>query len=168
MINTVSDTEFLNELKKKNKKNRYIEIALRAWAAGAVYFFIGWGTQVAQSSIFDFVFFLGVSLAIFDLLVITPVVNGMLKNELRNHNYSIKKGSLLKLANIIKNLFIVVIMVNIYNIINLVLITLLNLSTDAVPFAGEPITFGIIYIILWLLIDGLVRRVQEKVEREGV
>jgi len=168
MSNSLTNEELLKGLKRKNKRNRRIELALRAWAAGAVYFFVGWGTQVSQTSIFDFGFFLAIALAVFDLFVITPIVNGMLKNERVTPKKDIKKGTLSMLKNVFKNLFIVTVLINIYNLINLFLIVMLDLANDAVPFPGEPITFGLLYLLIWLLIEGLVKSIKSKIEKEGI
>ena len=54
---------------------RRIALIMRWWAAGAVYFFFGWGTNLGnQSSLIDFVFSLGVAMGLLNMVVVHPVL----------------------------------------------------------------------------------------------
>ena len=56
--------------------DRTLSLIARWWAAGAVYFFIGWGTNLGrQESIIDFVFFLGLAMGIFNAFIVNPALN---------------------------------------------------------------------------------------------
>lgn len=140
----------------------------RWWAASAMYFFVGWGTSVGfQSTVIDFVFFLGIAIAVFEMFVVNPVVNSMfsLKNPIRYDDTSIMKKVLYRLKYIGKTIIVIVFVVITYDIINFSAIIIFNLPQETVFLAGEPILFGIFYMVYYSLIKGIglniARRMKE-------
>lgn len=147
-----------------------IALIIRWWSVGAVYFFIGWGTNLSQRGIIDFVFFLGLTIGVFNMLIINPVIRQVLntKSVRRYTDESLMKKVLYRLGEIFKSMIIVTIMVYIYSLINMVLIDGFGLSESSIPLAGEPITFGILYVLIWSLINALISNVKKRVkEIEG-
>ena len=143
---------------KKFLNDRRKAILIRWWAVGAVYFFVGWGTGLGnQGSLIDFIFFLGLAIGIMNIVVVNPVLR-MLFNLGPERNYKdiplIEKVKR-RLGEILKSILIVLIIVYIYNFINMALIKILDLSPETVAFPGEPITFGIIYVIVYLVLEKL-------------
>lgn len=146
--------------------DKKIALLIRWWSVGAVYFFVGWGTNLGQTSLIDYIFFLGLGIAIFNMLVVNPIIKHML-NVLPKKAYGEKtlaEKVSYRLGEVLKAIVIVTLIMFVYNIINVILIQALGLPTSSVPFPGEPITFGILYILIWSLIDGLIRNVRERVE----
>lgn len=144
--------------KKKFFTDDVLARIFRWWAASAMYFFVGWGTGVGyQSTVIDFVFFLGVAIAVFEMFVVNPVVNSMfnLKNPIKFSDKAIMKKVLYRLKYIARTIIIVIFVVITYDIINFSAIILFNLPEETVMLAGEPILFGIFYMIYYTLIIGL-------------
>ena len=131
---------------------------LRWWAAAAMYFFIGWGTGVGyQSTVFDFVFFLGVAIGIFDMFVVNPIIYSVfnVKNPIRFTDKSIMKKVIYRLKYIARTMIILIFVVITYDIINFTAIIMFDLSPETIVLPGEPILFGIFYLIYYSLIVGL-------------
>lgn len=142
----------------------------RWWAASAIYFFVGWGTNVgAQSTMIDFVFFLGIAIGLFEMFVVNPVVNSMfnVRNPIRFSDKSIMKKVIYRLRYFAKTFIIIIFVVITYDIINYTAIIVRGLDSEAVFLPGEPIMFGIFYIIYYILIEGLglsiKRRMKENI-----
>lgn len=164
-----------NKLSIRNpKKEKIIEAIIRWWGAGAVYFFIGWGTGLgAQSDAFDFIFILGAVAGLVTIVVLDPLIYGMLDIErkdgkLYNKKYferTIFQNVFVRSSEIIKAIVIVIFVFLTYNLINIFLITLLDLTSESVPLPGEPITFGIFYIGFYYLIRYLIRFIKNKKEK---
>jgi len=139
----------------------------RWWAASAIYFFVGWGTSVGfQSTVIDFVFFLGIAIAVFEMFIVNPVVNSMfnLKNPIKFSDKSIMKKVLYRLKYIARTIIILIFVVMTYDIINFSAIILFGLSQETVVLAGEPILFGIFYMIYYTLILGLGTSIRRRMK----
>lgn len=146
--------------------DKKIALLIRWWSVGAIYFFIGWGTNLGQTSMIDYVFFLGLGIALFNMFVVNPIIKHML-NVLPRKAYgeqTLAEKVGYRLSEVLKAVFIVTLIMFVYNIINIVLIQAMGLSPSSVPFPGEPITFGILYVLIWSLLDSLIRNVREKVD----
>lgn len=164
-----------NKLETRNpKKEKIIEALIRWWGAGAVYFFIGWGTGLgSQSDAFDFIFILGVVAGLVTIVVLDPLIYGMLDIErkdgkLYNKKYferTIFQNVFVRSAEIIKAIVIVIGVFLTYNLINIALIHLLDVSDTSIPLPGEPITFGIFYILFYYLIRYIIRLIKHKKEQ---
>lgn len=146
--------------KKKIFTEERIVLIIRWWVAGAIYFFIGWGTGLGnKTSPIDLVFFLGLGLGLVNSFVLNPVLNKMF-NLKTNKNYmdiSVIEKAKIRLIEILKAMFIVLMMFYCYGFINRTLIQIFDLSSESVPFPGEPITFGILYVILFVLLEKIKR-----------
>lgn len=150
-----------NQRIRNPKKEKAIEVLIRWWGAGAVYFFIGWGTSLgSQSDPLDFIFILGLATGLLTIAVLDPLIYSMLdierKNgELYNKKYferTIMQNVMLRSGEIIRSMVIIIIIFFAYNFINIGLISLLSLPETSVPLPGEPITFGLLYILFYFLI----------------
>lgn len=149
---------------RKYLTDRNISLIIRWWAAGAVYFFIGWGTFLGrQGSTVDFVVTLGLVLGLFNILIINPVLRMMFNIGSKRpvHENTFWQRISDHLVELIKNIFIVYIISVIYIGINLALIYMFGLPEDAVPLPGEPILFGLFYLIVYLLLSAVSNRTKE-------
>ena len=131
-------------------------LILRWWAAGAIYFFIGWGTTLGnQSSILDFVFMLGLVMGIFNMLIVNPglqmAFNLSPKRRPRSHALSQRVSDYL--VEIIKNVLIMFVVALIYVGINGAINSVFDLPATNISVPGEPILFGIFYVLVWLLFE---------------
>lgn len=144
--------------------DRNISLIIRWWAAGAVYFFIGWGTSLGQQqSVIDFAFMLGLVIGLGNILVINPVFRMLFDSVPRrppgSNTFSQRISDYL--VELIKSVFLVVMVAFIYVVINNILISLLNLSPDAVPLPGEPILFGVFYVIVFVLFEKISTKIKQ-------
>ncbi|WP_058485786.1 hypothetical protein [Defluviitalea phaphyphila] len=142
--------------RKKFFTDSRIVFFIRWWVAGAVYFFIGWGTNLAnQASIIDFVFFLGLGLGAVNAYLVNPIVAKTFNVPFsKNYNETtVAQKVRLRIGEIIKAIIIVIIMVYIYTAINKFLIYLFSAPKNRIFFPGEPISFGLIYVSLWYLFE---------------
>jgi len=155
---------------RNRKKEMILEAVIRWWGAGAIYFFIGWGTGLGnQTDPFDFVFILGVATGLFTIAVLDPLIFSMLDIERKNgtlynkkyYERTIVQNISLRSVEIFKSLFIVILVFFTYNFINIGLIKLFSLPVDRVPLPGEPITFGLFYALFFYLlrwVSGLISK----------
>lgn len=141
---------------RKFLTNRNISLIIRWWAAGAVYFFIGWGTLLGnQRSIIDFVFSLGLVMGLFNILIVNPGLRLLfdIGRKRPAHENTVWQRSSDQLVELLKNIFIMFVIAMIYQIINQTLVSLLSLPADAVPLTGEPILFGVFYVFVFVCLD---------------
>lgn len=154
--------------KKLLTENR-LALLIRWWVAGAMYFFVGWGTGLGnQSSVIDFIFFLGLSLGVMNMLIVNPILRRTFNLDSNRYYLDSTVGQKvrMRLSEIFKSMLIVFIMVYIYAMINSLLIQLLSLSEQSIPLPGEPITFGIMYTVLYWLIEQVIKRIKDKTIKE--
>jgi hypothetical protein len=148
---------------KKILTDRRIALLIRWWAAGAVYFFIGWGTFLgSQRSSIDLMFTLGLVMGLFNILIINPVLRMMFYLGPRRpaHENTFMQRMSDHLVELIKSMGIVFIVFLVYITINQALVTLLRLPEDAVPLPGEPVLFGLFYLLVFLVLEAVVRKVK--------
>lgn len=148
---------------KKYLTDRNISLLIRWWAAGAVYFFIGWGTFLGrQQSIIDFVFFLGLVMGLFNILIVNPGLRMMFniapKRPAHENTFSQRISDYL--VELIKSGFIVFVVAMTYMAINKALIALFAFPVDSVPLPGEPILFGVFYIIIFVLLEAISKKIK--------
>ncbi|GAB4262934.1 MAG: hypothetical protein Kow0080_00770 [Candidatus Promineifilaceae bacterium] len=149
---------------QKYLTDRNIILVIRWWAAGAVYFFIGWGTSLGnQLYIIDFVFYLGMVMGLFNILIINPGLRLMFNIGPKRppHENTGWQRTSDYLVELLENIFIVLVVALIYVAINKVAISLFNLSPEAVFLPGEPILFGLFYMIVWVILDALTKKLKK-------
>lgn len=151
--------------------DRRISLIVRWWAAGAVYFFIGWGTRVGnQSNIVDFVFALGVTMALFNMLIVNPSIRMAFNVEphRRPPSHAVSQRVSDYLVEILKNIGIMFFIALLYIGLNSIINAVFNLPADNVAVPGEPILFGIFYVLLWVLSERIISWVRLRLhERQG-
>jgi len=144
--------------------DRRIALIIRWWAAGAIYFFFGWGTSLGnQAAILDFVFWLGIAMGVFNMLVVNPVLRmGFnLGPDSRNSrgSYSLSQRVSDYLVEIIKNVVIMFIVALIYVGLNTVINMVFGLPASNISLPGEPILFGVFYVLVWSLLGWVTQRI---------
>ncbi len=152
---------------KKLFTERQIAGMVRFWAAAAAYYFIGWGTGLgAQTNIIDFVFFLGVGIGIAEMFIVKPIIIHMFNTDEGFYwrQKSVWQKAASRLLTVFRSMLMVFLIVLTYDAINIAAIRLLNLPADAVFLPGEPIMFGIFYILYYTLLTGMVRRFRYRVK----
>jgi len=144
-----------------------IALVIRWWAAGAVYFFFGWGTSLGnQTSILDFVFSLGVVMGLFNMLIVNPGLR-MAFNigpDRKAKSLALSQRISDYLVEIIKNVLIVFVIALIYIGINSVINIAFGLPTTNISLPGEPILFGIFYVLVWAIFGWATQRIANTIQ----
>lgn len=148
---------------KKRKfftEERFANI-IRWWAAAAVYFFVGWGTSLgSQTNIIDFVFFLGLAIGIAEMFIVAPIIRNMFNTSegfyWRQKTVWQQAGT--RLIIVFRSIFLMTLIVVTYDAINMAAIRIGGLHPDTVLLPGEPVLFGIFYLMYFTLITSMTRR----------
>ncbi|MFA7108900.1 MAG: hypothetical protein WC162_07125 [Sphaerochaetaceae bacterium] len=153
----------MNQDNKKRKHNRLKDntkvLIFRLWMAGAVYFFLAFGSSLGQSlSGIDLIFMLSIALGFLTILVFNPIMyamydiskNGIIMNDLYKH-HTVMQGVLMKLAEFIKSSLSVVTTSASYYICNILLTNITNSPDGTILLKGEPILFAVIYTAFYQL-----------------
>lgn len=149
--------------KIKKIDDRYKIIFFRWWFSAAICFFIAWGLSFGnQDTTFELIFFLGLGMGIGNLFIFNPIISsvfdikrrGKIANKKMNER-TVLEGSFYMLAEIFKSLLAVYLVSWVYQGINILINYLMNNPKDQVSFGIEPITFGIIFTIIYLVLGWL-------------
>jgi len=166
-----------NKRKKNRLKDNTKVLLFRWWMAGAVYFFLAFGTSLGQSlSGLDLIFMLSVALGFLTILVFDPIMyamydiskNGIIMNDLYKH-HTVMQGVLMKLAEFIKSSLSVVATSASYYFCNIFLTNITNSPADTILIKGEPILFAIIYTAFYQLFSLIPSPfIKTKIEKESI
>ncbi len=143
--------------------DRRIANIIRWWAAGAIYFFIGWGTSLGnQALIIDFVFTLGVVMGLFNMLIVNPGLRMAfnLTPNRRPRSHAVSQRISDYLVEILKNIAIMFVIALIYVAINSAINTAFGLPDDNISVPGEPILFGVFYVIVYLIFGRIWQQIE--------
>jgi hypothetical protein len=148
----------------------------RMWAAGAVCFFAAWGwgdsmmaaPSGADELIVGAAFSLNIILSLIivmvlcDLLIVNPVIRmatgQKALGEEKRAWMLILKGPL----NIIRVMAIMLLIVGSYYVLNTAIIRMFGMDENMVPVPLEPILFGILYGLYYLLIETMLKLIFRK------
>ena len=157
---------------QKYLSDRNISLIIRWWAAGAVYFFIGWGTNLGrQESIIDFVVSLGLVMGLFNIIIINPGLRMMFniapKRPAHENTYWQRTSDYL--VELIKNIFIMFIVAVRDRARNSSLLSRGALPPQSVPLPGEPILFGVFYVFVFVLLAFISEKTKKAISnlRDG-
>ena len=146
-------------MEKQNKKNptkkaKLYVFLIRWWCAGAVFFFIGWGTTAgSRTSILDLVVLLAIAMGLFNSFIVNPAIK-MLFNIGKQKEYkdmTVAKRVMMRLKDVGVALVTIALISWIYDTVNVVAIQLFNLSNQAVFLPTEPLLFGLFYALIMTL-----------------
>ena len=146
-------------------KDHLIAFLIRWWSAGAVYFFLGWGTQLGvRESALDLVLFLGLTIGAVNSLVVDPVIQMTfgIGGTKPYRDMTAAQRLRRRLSDVIQALGLVVVVALLYRGINLAAVNALNLEDGHVFLPGEPILFGLFYAGLATLLRTLIAKVPRK------
>ena len=152
----------MNKEKSKNKiKDNTKVLFIRAWVAGAVYFFLAFGSSLGQSLTgIDLIFMLSTALGLVTIFIFDPIIYAMFditkKGVIINNLYKNKtvvQGVIMKLFEFAKCFITVIFTFYTYYLINLLLNTINNAPQDAIILKGEPILFAVFYSFFYQLLS---------------
>ena len=136
---------------------RTLKVALfRAWAAGAVCFFAAWGRTASQEAgaafSLNLIAGLIVVMVICDLVIVNPVIRLASGKKVIGDE---KKGWRLFLGgplHIVKVVALILLVMETYYFLNVFFIRVFGLDENSVAVPLEPILFGILYGLYYLLL----------------
>ena len=146
-------------------------MVIRWWVAGAVYFFIGWGTAIGQQSMVGLAFSLGLVMGLLNILIVNPSLRLLFNigtNKRPQHENTFIQRVSDNLVELLKALFIIFTIALIYHIINSTLAVVLGLPPDVVLLPGEPIMFGIFYVFVFWCLELLVNKIKKIIVNRAV
>jgi heme/copper-type cytochrome/quinol oxidase subunit 2 len=131
------------------------------WGAGAVCFFAAWGRTGSEEAdgFFSFNLILGliIIMVLGELFVINPVIRLASGKKVIGEE---RKGAMLLLhrpLHVMKVTIIIWLIVMTYYVMNAAIISIYSLDEQSVPVHLEPILFGILYGLYYLLYDFIVK-----------
>ncbi len=151
------------EYQKKIKKNKLYIFLIRWWSVGAVYFFIGWGTQLGSyEGMIDFVLALGIAIGLFHSFVVHPVLKDMFSmgQEKKYTETTVMEKVSNRLLDVVIAIFIVYLVMVVYSMINITAVILFSLSSSTVILPGEPILFGLFYTTISYGLSKIVQTIK--------
>jgi len=156
-------------------KETIIMVVFRWWLAAAVYFFVGWGTELAlYTSIVDMIFILGIVMGIVQIVIFNPVVYGMFNVKRRGkivnkkyYNRTVWEGVLVKVAEIFKCMFVMLLVFLTYQGINSLYIMIYHVSDTFVALPGEPVMFGLFFLLFYSVLGGIYDKILDVIENDS-
>ncbi len=140
------------------KKEKRIELLIRWWSVGAIYFFFGFG--IISYSHLDDIFLIGIGVWLINTLVVNPICNAMLnikKKDTRKYNEIPLYEKLLKhLKEFVSAVIIVALVVGTYHVINLSINNIMNYDEETVKLPAEPFLFATFYMTYYLVITKII------------
>jgi hypothetical protein len=136
-------------------------LLFRWWMAGAVYFFLAFGSSLGQNlSGIDLIFMISTAMGFLTILIFNPVMyamyditkHGIIMNDFYKH-HTVMQGVLMKLAEFMKSALSVIATSASYYLINMVLRNITNAPDDTIILKGEPILFAVIFCIFYQLLS---------------
>jgi len=102
-------------------------------------------------------------MGLFNLLIINPGLRMMFNIYPKRppHENTFWQRISDYLVELIKSIFIVFIIALIYIAINKALIAMFALPAESVPLPGEPILFGLFYVLVFVLLDVISKKTKE-------
>ena len=135
-------------------------ILFRMWAAGAVCFFGGWGRgaseKVGGAYSIDLIAGLIVFIILSDWIIVEPVLRLIINKKSKagrteNGNKAVGRIFSQGILHILRVTFSVLLIVVTYYLLNTFFIRLFGLDEEAVPVPLEPLLFGVLYGLYYLL-----------------
>lgn len=147
------------------RKIRIVSFIIRWWSVGAVYFFIGWGTQLGSyDNTLDIIIILGGIIGLFHSFIVNPILK-MLYNIGDKKKYlekSVMEKVSYRLQNVVVSMLIVYLVTLLYQGINVVMIYAMKLDPDTVVLAGEPILFATFYMLIYTLFNHVILIIKKR------
>ncbi len=136
-------------------------VLIKAWFAGAVYFFIGWGLFINTTDQLDITLALGLVLGIITDVVVNNIFRGMKRKNIDYYKYMMfpRKKIASFFLNIIYAIILSFLIAYTYNFINYAAIKINSLPENSIVLGAEPILFGIFcvaYDMLFLAVKRLI------------
>ncbi|WP_459843131.1 hypothetical protein [Fusibacter bizertensis] len=148
-----------------SKKIKWIAFLIRWWSVGAMYFFIGWGTQLGNyDRPIDMIFILGGAIGLFNSFIVNPALKMLfdIGDQKKYMERTIMEKVSFRLQNVVASMFIVYLVTIIYDVINRGAIVIFSLPVETVVLPGEPILFAVFYMMIYTVLTQLIKNVKNR------
>lgn len=129
----------------------------RMWAAGAVCFFAAWGRggaeTVGNGYSLDLVAGLVAIMILCDIIIVNPVIRLAMGKRVRGEEKSAPLFLLCGLLHIVKVTALMLLVTATYYGLNVFCIRLFGLDEKSVPVPLEPLLFGLLYGLYYLIFE---------------
>lgn len=134
--------------KKKRLPNWIKAVLIKAWFAGAVFYFVGWGLFINTADQLDLMLVLGLVLGVVTDLIVNRILSSMerSKGEFKALIMFPDRRFLNFILNIIYGVVLCTLVAYTYQLINVSAIELYHLPKTTVAVGTEPILFGILCV----------------------
>lgn len=140
---------------------------IRFWGAGAVCFFMAWGTGRMLGSAYDAILFLAGGLGVIEMFVIQPLIR-YINNTRQPIPKSVLGVALRRIAHFLKIIVLVIFVFLFYLFINTAICAILARPAGTVVLPVEPILFGMVYTLLYALFEKITNLIEIKKEGDGL
>ena len=145
-------------------------LLLKAWFAGAVYFFVGWGLFINSLDQLDLTLALGLVLgAVTDLIVnrilVTFMDNG--GDTYKKYIMFYSKKFYFFWVNILYGVLLSFLIAYTYHAINLLAVRLYDLAENAVVLGAEPILYGVFFTAYDALLVSIKNSIKKRIIQRG-
>lgn len=143
-------------------------IALKAWFAGVVCFFILWGLGTYVTAELDMLFITALALGLVTDLLLNNLIRFMEETPGANDRWMMfpKKGMLSFLLNLLYGFVLLFCVYMLYNLINFTINSITG-DMEAVPLGVEPILFGVFTMAFDMLFIWIKHLIQRLIHRVG-
>ncbi len=143
-------------------------LLIKAWFAGAVYFFVGWGLFINSLDQLDLTLALGLVLgAVTDLMVnrilVTFMDNG--GDTYKKYIMFYSKKFYFFWVNILYGVLLSFLIAYTYHAINLIAVRLNDLAENAVVLGAEPILYGIFFTAYDALLVAVKNTIKKRMNK---
>lgn len=145
-------------------------LLIKAWFAGAVYFFVGWGLFINSLDQLDLTLALGLVLgAVTDLIVnrilVTFMDNG--GDTYKKYIMFYSKKFYFFWVNILYGVLLSFLIAYTYHAINLLAVRLYDLAENAVVLGAEPILYGVFFTAYDALLVSIKNSIKKRIKQRG-
>jgi hypothetical protein len=170
--------EALLKKSRSHQIKRTLKIVLfRAWAAGAVCFFAAWGRGPAEeaelqgiTAAFSLNLIIGLILimVLCDLIIVNPVIRLVSRKKVINYEKDGWRFALGGPIHVIRVTLLVLLIVQTYYFLNVSFIKINGMDENYIAVPLEPILFGILYGLYYLLFDITINFIKSKLFTKGL
>ena len=134
---------------KKKKLPLWLKaVLIKAWFAGAVFFFMGMGLFINSADQLDITLAIGLVLGIITDVMVNRIFVRMEHGKEEYHPYMMfpQKSVLNFFLNVVYGIILSFLIAYTYNLLNIILIGIKGLPETAIVMGAEPVTFGLIFL----------------------
>ncbi len=144
-------------------------LLIKAWFAGAVYFFVGWGLFINSLDQLDLTLALGLVLGAVTDLMVNRILVAFMDNggdTYKRYIMFYSKKFYFFWVNILYGVLLSFLIAYTYHAINLIAVRLYDLAENAVVLGAEPILYGVFFTVYDALLVAIKNFIKKRIKGE--